>query len=92
MIATRRVGLNRGHTNIGADLIMYGANILYIIQKCQNEQWHQNITKIILCHQHECMELHKVWEEELIAKAWHPDRFVDWCLDIEEQKEWNLED
>lgn len=28
----------------------------------------------------------RVFEEELIQKAWHPSRFVDWCLDEEEKK------
>lgn len=27
-------------------------------------------------------------EEELIARAWHPDRFVTWCLDNEELAIW----
>ena len=26
-------------------------------------------------------------EEELIMKTWHPSRFQEWCLDIEELKE-----
>ena len=29
-----------------------------------------------------------VYKEELFAKAWHPDRFTDWCLDAEEHKEY----
>lgn len=36
-------------------------------------------------------QLHKkqelnVYDKELIDKAWHPTRHVDWCLDIEEYK------
>lgn len=27
-------------------------------------------------------------EEELIARAWHPDRFVSWCLDTQELADW----
>jgi hypothetical protein len=27
------------------------------------------------------------WKEELTAKGWHPSRFLQWCLDQEEQKE-----
>ena len=26
------------------------------------------------------------WKEELIAKSWHPSRFQEWCIDVEEQK------
>ena len=30
---------------------------------------------------------HALWQEELLAVAWEPSRVVDWCLDVEEQKE-----
>ena len=29
-------------------------------------------------------------EKELMEKAWHPSRYMFWCLDIEEQKELNI--
>jgi len=91
MIATRH-----NNIQIGVVLILYGANYLYVLQNCQNEQWHQNITQLmdiaIPRIQRRCVERNKMWEEELIAKAWHPDRFMDWCWDIEEQKEFTLED
>jgi len=33
------------------------------------------------------LERTKVLAEEIIAAAWHPDRFEAWCLDEEEKKE-----
>lgn len=34
------------------------------------------------------------FKEELIARTWHPDRFFDWCLDIQElrqfQQDWRV--
>jgi len=32
-----------------------------------------------------CQNRLKVYEEELIMKTWHPDRLMDWCLDIDEK-------
>jgi hypothetical protein len=32
----------------------------------------------------------KLIEEELMEKTWKPDRFIKYCLDIEEQKELDL--
>lgn len=29
----------------------------------------------------------RVIEEELVQKSWHPDRFLDWCLDEGEKRE-----
>jgi len=29
----------------------------------------------------------KMYEEELIMKTWHPNRLMDWCLDIEEKND-----
>jgi hypothetical protein len=29
-----------------------------------------------------------IFKEELVARAWHPDRFVDWCLDLGEKADW----
>jgi hypothetical protein len=29
----------------------------------------------------------KIYEEELIMKTWHPNRLMDWCLDIEEKND-----
>jgi hypothetical protein len=29
----------------------------------------------------------KIFEEELIKKTWHPNRFFDWCLSIDEKNE-----
>ena len=31
-------------------------------------------------------------EEELIAITWHPGRFIDWCLSIEERREFDDDD
>jgi len=33
------------------------------------------------------IEQTKVFKEELIAITWHPDRFMEWCVDVEELKE-----
>lgn len=27
------------------------------------------------------------FKEDLIANAWHPDRFIDWCVDFEEKRD-----
>jgi hypothetical protein len=29
-------------------------------------------------------------EKELMEKTWHPLRYMNWCLDIEEQKEFGI--
>jgi hypothetical protein len=29
-----------------------------------------------------------VFKEELMARCWHPDRFVTWCLDLVEKADW----
>ena len=29
----------------------------------------------------------KTYGQELIEKTWHPLRFIDWCLDLDSQKE-----
>ena len=34
-----------------------------------------------------CKQRHNVFYQELIQKTWHPSRFMNWCLDIEERKE-----
>jgi hypothetical protein len=31
----------------------------------------------------------KIYKEELIKRTWHPSRFIRWCLDINEQREWD---
>jgi hypothetical protein len=33
----------------------------------------------------------KKYEEELIAKTWHPNRLMDWCLDMEEKSDFAVE-
>lgn len=30
----------------------------------------------------------KQYKQELVARAWHPDRVVDWCLTRDEKDEW----
>ena len=39
-------------------------------------------------------EKNKIIEKELIEYTWHPDRMMNWCLDIQERKEieidWNM--
>jgi hypothetical protein len=37
-------------------------------------------TKILKAAKERCA----VYKEDLIAFGWHPDRFLDWCLDVEE--------
>jgi len=34
----------------------------------------------------------RIFYEEMYAKAWHPSRFMQWCLDNEEKKEMDIPD
>jgi hypothetical protein len=38
--------------------------------------------------QHSKRQELNVYEKELINKAWHPKRHIDWCLDYQEYKVW----
>jgi hypothetical protein len=33
-----------------------------------------------------------IWKEEFVAKAWHPSRFLEWCVDPVEAAEWGYPD
>ena len=39
--------------------------------------------EVLSCHQHITMDIIDNYSD----KPWHPKRFMDWCLDVEDQKE-----
>ncbi len=45
------------------------------------------VYNMILAMQNANQQLKEI-KQELIEKTWHPERFVQWCLDRNEQAEW----
>lgn len=45
-----------------------------------------DVIELIRCYEKtRTQERLRIYEEELIMKTWHPQRLIDWCLDIEEK-------
>ena len=48
-----------------------------MLGKCKDEEW---VERFRWCKLQKAMI-----KEELMPRAWHPDRVIDWCLDEEEK-------
>lgn len=64
---------------------------------CKKFEYHPHVITTLVLHNNfenvkpflrEWIELYK---EELIAKTWHPNRFMEWCLDEEEKRDFQLD-
>jgi hypothetical protein len=51
------------------------------------EESKEHLEELANAARHGCVFKMQIMEE-LMARTWHPDRFVSWCLDIEEAREW----
>jgi len=76
------LALNNGHENVAHLLVYYGANITNTLEKLK---W-QRMEVIKWLYQARCVNRMRTFQEELKAKAWHPSRFIEWCLDMDERE------
>jgi hypothetical protein len=51
------------------------------------EESKENLEELANAARHGCVFKMQIMEE-LMARTWHPDRFIAWCLDVEERREW----
>lgn len=48
------------------------------------------ISLINIYEQMRTQERLKIYEEELVVKTWHPSRLMNWCLDTEEKRDFEI--
>jgi hypothetical protein len=63
-----------------------------ILQNIEEDKYTMNdlISVINYYKQVRCHTRLRIYEEELIMKTWHPDRLMDWCLDIDEKNDFEV--
>ena len=72
-----------------------------IVKKYKNKPWnwsylsynnfdYEKPISYSLENQNKCKMNLLVYEEELMKFAWHPDRFIKWCWDDDEKREFGF--
>lgn len=86
--------LNTGHFDESLNnenLHFYTIHLIYyiILENIKVNRYKlEDIISLITSYKRvRCQNRLKVYEEELIMKTWHPNRLMDWCLDIEEKND-----
>ncbi len=68
-------------------------NLLLKKEKDESVQNYEARWKVVreALRREEAIQRCKAVKEELMTKTWHPDRYLQWCIDEEERSFWNQE-
>lgn len=82
------INISPDENDIEYEYDLIGSSMYYsIIHDISNNKYSINEFTMILdkYNKKRTIERVKIYEEELIVKTWHPNRLVNWCLDIDDR-------